>query len=84
MLSSRRRLGVGPDVDRHGGGRMEPDSKSESESGQWSAPGPGAQATAVRLRFDPDKRLVCAEYPGAVRDQRKMLETLGGEEGVSR
>ncbi|XP_072422108.1 general transcription factor 3C polypeptide 5 [Chiloscyllium punctatum] len=56
----------------------------ESGSGQCSAPGPGAQATAIRLRFDPDKRLVCAEYPGAVRDPRKMLDTLGGEEGVSR
>ncbi|XP_067825608.1 general transcription factor 3C polypeptide 5 isoform X1 [Heptranchias perlo] len=56
----------------------------ESESGQWSARSLGQQALAVKVHFDAGKRLVCAEYPGMVRDARKMLETLGGEEGVSR
>ncbi|XP_055516216.1 general transcription factor 3C polypeptide 5 [Leucoraja erinacea] len=44
----------------------------------------GLQTKAVKVHFDAEKRLVCAEYPGVVRDPLKMLETLGGEEGVSR
>ncbi|KAM8801618.1 general transcription factor 3C polypeptide 5 isoform 2-T2 [Rhynchonycteris naso] len=43
--------------------------------------GPGA-ALPVELRRE--RRLVCVEYPGMVRDVSKMLQTLGGEEGVSR
>ena len=31
-----------------------------------------------------ERRMVCVEYPGLVRDVSKMLQTLGGEEGVSR
>ncbi|XP_078406305.1 general transcription factor 3C polypeptide 5 [Cetorhinus maximus] len=61
---------------------MEPEPCPEPS--QRSAPSPSTQATAVRLRFEAERRLVCAEYPGMVRDPRKMLETLGGEEGVSR
>ncbi|XP_066222876.1 general transcription factor 3C polypeptide 5 isoform X1 [Saccopteryx leptura] len=43
--------------------------------------GPGA-ALPVELRRE--RRLVCVEYPGMVRDVCKMMQTLGGEEGVSR
>ncbi|XP_072908456.1 general transcription factor 3C polypeptide 5 [Hemitrygon akajei] len=63
---------------------MESEQALESNSGQGSARFVGAQTTAVKINFDAEKRLVCAEYPGLVRDPLKMLETLGGEEGVSR
>ncbi|XP_072096484.1 general transcription factor 3C polypeptide 5 [Mobula birostris] len=63
---------------------MESELATESKSGQGSARFVGAQTTAVKVNFDAEKRLVCAEYPGLVRDPLKMLETLGGEEGVSR
>ncbi|XP_060119895.1 general transcription factor 3C polypeptide 5-like [Heteronotia binoei] len=43
---------------------------------------PGAGAATPQLVRD--KRLVCVEYPGVVRNEDKMLQTLGGEEGVSR
>lgn len=43
--------------------------------------GPG---TAVPVELRRERRLVCVEYPGMVRDVSKMLPTLGGEEGVSR
>nr|XP_051684407.1 general transcription factor 3C polypeptide 5 [Oryctolagus cuniculus] len=42
---------------------------------------PGA---AVALELKRERRMVCVEYPGVVRDVNKMLSTLGGEEGVSR
>ncbi|XP_061460222.1 general transcription factor 3C polypeptide 5 [Rhineura floridana] len=41
-------------------------------------------AGAAISDFHRDKRLVCVEYPGVVRDVGKTLLTLGGEEGVSR
>uniref|UniRef100_A0A673VGJ6 General transcription factor 3C polypeptide 5 n=1 Tax=Suricata suricatta TaxID=37032 RepID=A0A673VGJ6_SURSU len=43
--------------------------------------GPG---TAVPVDLRRERRMVCVEYPGVVRDVSKMLPTLGGEEGVSR
>lgn len=43
--------------------------------------GPGV---AVPLDLRRERRMVCVEYPGVVRDVSKMLQTLGGEEGVSR
>uniref|UniRef100_A0A8D2IVL3 Transcription factor IIIC subunit Tfc1/Sfc1 triple barrel domain-containing protein n=1 Tax=Varanus komodoensis TaxID=61221 RepID=A0A8D2IVL3_VARKO len=46
----------------------------------WPAGDPAAVTPAVPR----DKRLVCVEYPGVVRDVDKALLTLGGEEGVSR
>uniref|UniRef100_A0A4X2L1D6 Carboxylic ester hydrolase n=1 Tax=Vombatus ursinus TaxID=29139 RepID=A0A4X2L1D6_VOMUR len=39
---------------------------------------------AVSVELQQERRLVCVEYPGVVRDVSKMLQTLGGEEGVSR
>ncbi|XP_074066913.1 general transcription factor 3C polypeptide 5 isoform X1 [Macrotis lagotis] len=39
---------------------------------------------AVSVELQQERRLVCVEYPGVVRDVPKMLQTLGGEEGVSR
>lgn len=39
---------------------------------------------AVPVDLRRERRLVCVEYPGVVRDVAKMLPTLGGEEGVSR
>lgn len=42
---------------------------------------PGA---AVALELKRERRMVCVEYPGVVRDVNKMLSTLGGEEAVSR
>ncbi|KAM5186704.1 general transcription factor 3C polypeptide 5 [Callospermophilus lateralis] len=39
---------------------------------------------AVPVDLRRERRLVCVEYPGVVRDVAKMLSTLGGEEGVSR
>lgn len=41
---------------------------------------PGNSST-VELQ---DKRLVCVEYPAAVNNVNKMLETLGGETAVSK
>lgn len=41
-----------------------------------------AEVAAPELRRD--RRLVCVEYPGVVQDVAKTLQTLGGEEGVSR
>lgn len=43
--------------------------------------GPGV---AIQVELRRERRLVCVEYPGMVRDVSKMLSTLGGEEGVSR
>ncbi|XP_077003591.1 general transcription factor 3C polypeptide 5 [Tamandua tetradactyla] len=39
---------------------------------------------AVPVELRQERRMVCVEYPGVVRDVSKMLTTLGGEEGVSR
>lgn len=36
------------------------------------------------MELKRERRMVCVEYPGVVRDVNKMLSTLGGEEGVSR
>ncbi|XP_023255678.1 general transcription factor 3C polypeptide 5 [Seriola lalandi dorsalis] len=41
---------------------------------------PGSSST-VKLR---DNRLVCVEYPAVINSVPKMLETLGGEQGVSK
>ncbi|RVE65406.1 hypothetical protein OJAV_G00116200 [Oryzias javanicus] len=41
---------------------------------------PGSSST-VELR---DRKLVCVEYPAVVRNTDKMLETLGGEQTVSK
>ncbi|XP_023651327.1 general transcription factor 3C polypeptide 5 isoform X1 [Paramormyrops kingsleyae] len=46
-----------------------------------SAPIPGS--TAV-LTIPQTCRLVCVEYPGYVKNVDKMLETVGGEKGVSK
>lgn len=46
-----------------------------------SAPIPGS--TAV-LKIPQTCRLVCVEYPGYVKNVDKMLETVGGEKGVSK
>ncbi|XP_029059447.1 general transcription factor 3C polypeptide 5 isoform X3 [Monodon monoceros] len=43
--------------------------------------GPGV---AVPVELRRERHIVCVEYPGVVRDVSKMLQTLGGEEGVSR
>ncbi|XP_045702330.1 general transcription factor 3C polypeptide 5 isoform X1 [Phyllostomus hastatus] len=43
--------------------------------------GPGV---AIPVDLQRERRMVCVEYPGLVRDVSKMLQTLGGEEGVSR
>lgn len=40
--------------------------------------------TAIPVDLRRERRLVCVEYPGVVRNEVKMLQTLGGEEGVSR
>lgn len=32
----------------------------------------------------PDNKIVCVEYPAVVLNVTRMLETIGGEEGVSR
>lgn len=32
----------------------------------------------------PDTNLVCVEYPGVVNNVDKMLDSIGGEEGVSK
>uniref|UniRef100_A0AAY4C7W1 General transcription factor 3C polypeptide 5 n=1 Tax=Denticeps clupeoides TaxID=299321 RepID=A0AAY4C7W1_9TELE len=40
----------------------------------------GGSAT-LRL---PDTKLVCVEYPGYVADVQKMLDTIGGEKGISK
>ncbi|XP_010954215.2 general transcription factor 3C polypeptide 5 [Camelus ferus] len=39
---------------------------------------------AVPLELPRERRMVCVEYPGVVRDVSKMMQTLGGEESVSR
>lgn len=39
---------------------------------------------AIPVDLRRERRLVCVEYPGVVRNEVKMLQTLGGEEGVSR
>ncbi|KAM5299457.1 general transcription factor 3C polypeptide 5 [Ctenodactylus gundi] len=44
---------------------------------------PGATA-AVPVELRRERRLVCVEYPGVVHNVTRMLQTLGGEEGVSR
>uniref|UniRef100_A0A8C7AN42 Transcription factor IIIC subunit Tfc1/Sfc1 triple barrel domain-containing protein n=1 Tax=Neovison vison TaxID=452646 RepID=A0A8C7AN42_NEOVI len=41
--------------------------------------GPGV---AVPVELRRERRMVCVEYPGVVRDVSKMLRTLGGEEVV--
>lgn len=41
---------------------------------------PGSSSTVECL----DKKLVCVEYPASVSRVDKMLETIGGERGVSR
>lgn len=51
--------------------------------GEMAAGGGGEQGSAV-LELPRGPRLVCVEYPGLVRDVGKMLQTLGGDEGVSR
>lgn len=40
--------------------------------------------TAIPVDLRRERRLVCVEYPGVVRNEAKMLQTLGGEESVSR
>lgn len=47
------------------------------------AAGAGSKA-AVPVDLRREQSLVCVEYPGGVRDVVKVLQTLGGEEGVSR
>lgn len=42
------------------------------------------QGGAVSVDLLHERRMVCVEYPGLVRDVSKMLLTLGGEESVSR
>lgn len=39
---------------------------------------------AIPVDLQRERRLVCVEYPGVVQNEDKMLQTLGGEEGVSR
>lgn len=46
-------------------------------------PDAGPEA-AIPVDLRRERRLVCVEYPGVVRNEAKMLQTLGGEEGVSR
>lgn len=43
-----------------------------------------AAGAAVSLELQRERRMVCVEYPGVVRDVSNMLATLGGEESVSR
>uniref|UniRef100_A0A8C0GIB1 General transcription factor 3C polypeptide 5 n=1 Tax=Chelonoidis abingdonii TaxID=106734 RepID=A0A8C0GIB1_CHEAB len=47
-------------------------------------PDPGGEQGSAVLELPRGPRLVCVEYPGLVRDVGKMLQTLGGERGVSR
>ncbi|XP_053138546.1 general transcription factor 3C polypeptide 5 isoform X2 [Hemicordylus capensis] len=57
-------------------------SGAEGAPCRANAEAPGAAAVTPQLQRD--RRLVCVEYPGVVRNVDKMLLTLGGEEGVSR
>uniref|UniRef100_A0A8D0HJE2 General transcription factor 3C polypeptide 5 n=1 Tax=Sphenodon punctatus TaxID=8508 RepID=A0A8D0HJE2_SPHPU len=50
------------------------------ESGGNGREEPGS----ARLELQRDRRMVSVEYPGLVQNVDKMLQTLGGEEGVSR
>nr|XP_019584487.1 PREDICTED: general transcription factor 3C polypeptide 5 isoform X2 [Rhinolophus sinicus] len=46
--------------------------------------GDAGLGVAIPVELRRERRMVCVEYPGMVRDVSKMLTTLGGEEGVSR
>lgn len=48
------------------------------QAGDGDVPG---GSSSVELR---DNRLVCVEYPAAVTSVDKMLETLGGQQAVSK
>ncbi|KAK0151750.1 General transcription factor 3C polypeptide 5 [Merluccius polli] len=54
--------------------------KISSESEEEVCPGTGSSST-VRLLCS---KLVCVEYPAAVASVDKMLETIGGEQGLSK
>lgn len=53
-------------------------------AGMAAGTGDRGSGVAVPVELRRERRLVCVEYPGIVRDVSKMLPTLGGEEGVSR
>lgn len=53
-------------------------------AGMATAAGDVTPGVAVPVELRRERRMVCVEYPGIVRDVSKMLPTLGGEEGVSR
>lgn len=46
-----------------------------------NAPRTPGNSTTISL---PDTKLVCVEYPGVVVNVDKMLDTIGGERGVSK
>lgn len=54
-----------------------------SEEREAAGPAGGEEGSASP-ELKRQKRLVCVEYPGVVKDVDKALLTLGGEEGVSR
>lgn len=43
-----------------------------------------SETTSARLQSISTKKYVCVEYPGYVKNVDKMLETLGGEEKLSK
>ena len=53
------------------------------ETGRMAA-ADGGPGVAVPVELRRERHMVCVEYPGVVRDVSKVLQTLGGEEGVSR
>ena len=38
----------------------------------------------AQIPFDADKKLVCVEYPGVLKDASKVLETLGGLDNIAK
>ncbi|XP_005990686.1 general transcription factor 3C polypeptide 5 isoform X2 [Latimeria chalumnae] len=53
-----------------------------SQEGKWGERGFSGSGAVVFL--NQERRMVCVEYPGLVKDVGKMLDTLGRDEGVSK
>lgn len=71
-----RPLGARGGTDRGGPG--------QTRTGMAAGAADAGRGVAIPVELRRERRLVCVEYPGLVRDVSKMLSTLGGEEGVSR
>lgn len=78
---------VGSELDGVGEGKSQTgaagDERLTSAAPREEPPPPPPRSTAV-LSLPQHRRMVCAEYPCRVLNVGKMLETLGGEEGMSR